>query len=77
MSENYIEVFHEYEDKDFDTCRDTWWAVRPTPYKWRNSEGEMVDVMAEPWKIQGDIYVWDKQDIAGIRKLLDKLDEVL
>ena len=77
---NYIETVHEYVDEDGDTCRDVWFAVRPTPSAWTyrgDKPGYSPKLKDEAWVIQpgsGSVAVWDIDDIAGIRKLLDAIE---
>ena len=77
---NYIEVKNKYIDSDGDTCEDVWFAVRPTPATWTykgRETGYTPELKDEAWVIQpgsGSIGVWDKDDIAGLRKLLDAIE---
>lgn len=79
---HYIEVTHEYVDGDEDENTDVWWAVRPTPNQWRPRGGKAVTdglLGKGPWQITPGNYtnIWDQNDIDGLRKLLDKIEEAL
>lgn len=82
---NYIEVAHEWDDSDevWDSHnRDFWHAVRPTPSEYAMARKPEVAQFPEnqqygSWKIEGKLDVYSKHDVAGLRKLLDAIEEEL
>lgn len=81
---NYIEIVHEYDDSDTEwhsESRDIWYAVRPTTPSYRQwKQGEPEEdwsdhsLLHTSWSINGDISIYGKEDIAGLRKLLDAIE---
>lgn len=68
MSENFIEVW--YEDRD---CNSSLYAAR-NQHKWKDGKPGLM----EGWQVQGSsVYVYDKEDIKALRKLLDAIEERL
>lgn len=83
---NYIEVVHEYIDEEHgDSNQDVYYAVRPSVSRYRlntenNPTGPDWSEMFDPgWALSGgtSVYVYDKEDIAGLRKLLDAIEKEL
>lgn len=68
MGENFIEIWHE--DRD---CTSSYHATR-TQHKWKDGSPSVT----EGWQVQGStIYVYDKEDITALRKLLNAIEERL
>lgn len=82
---NYIEIVHEfpYDNEDWQgEDRDIWWAVSPTEGDYRMwRKGDPEEPWAESgdqkraWKINGELYIGSVDDINGLRKLLDALEQ--
>lgn len=76
MHKNYIEIEHTYVDEDFATNYDIWYAVRPSPSRVRFQGESEARAHCDPtWVIEGPVHLWGVQDIAGLRKLLDAIEE--
>lgn len=78
MNKNYIEVEHTYVDKDLAENFDIWYAVRPSPSRVRFSgDGEPTEFFGSSWEIEGlgPVLIHGREDIAGLRKLLDAIEE--
>ena len=89
VTDNYIDVKHEYfgapDDNGFRLRSvDVWYATKPTvpqyglvDYDDHKIEGAQADVKTA-WSIakagQDTIYIFDRDDINGLRALLDKLE---
>lgn len=76
---NYIEITHEYKDEKYgDDNRDVYFAVKPTPSSWcHREETEWYMGYDEGWAVNGGqpVRVQDRNDVAGLRKLLDAIEE--
>jgi hypothetical protein len=89
VTDNYIDVKHEYfgaPDDDGYRLRsvDVWYATKPTipqyglvDYEDHKIEGAQADIKTA-WTVakagQDTIYIFDRDDINGLRALLDKLE---
>lgn len=82
---HYIEIVHEYNDEDGDESEDVYYAVHPSVSRYRfnaggNSTGSDWSEMFDPgWALNGGqaVYIYDRECIAGLRKLLDAIEEEL
>lgn len=89
MTKNYIEVEVEYRDtlgENIYVDVEYFWAVRTTPSKgksWKVTEEEPADfkedTFAGSFVLNGGmpVHVSSKEDIEGLRKLLDAIEEEL
>lgn len=78
--DNYIEVSHEFIDRDGDRIANVRWAVRPNSGRlFCDSEGREATYLLETrsWRIEpGEpIHIYTQSDIDGLRKLLDAIEE--
>jgi len=90
MTDNYIDVKHVYfgapDDNGFRLKSvDVWYATKPTTpeyglvdYDDKNIDGAQAAITTA-WAIakagQDNIYIYDRDDINGLRELLNRLEE--
>ena len=71
---NYIEIEQRYTDEHTELSYEVWYAVKPSPGG-QVREGKLRLHDWEPWRIGGtELTVSDKEDIAGLRALLDAIE---
>lgn len=91
MSDNYIEIEHEYRStgesprgKYVEKSVDVWYATRPSSSLfeyWPETEEEPEYETGKNhngWAINGsNLSIYTKEDVVGLRKLLDAIEESL
>ena len=71
---NYIEIEQRYTDGHAGLSYEVWYAVKPSPGG-QVREGKLRLFDWESWRIRGtELTVSDKEDIAGLRALLDAIE---
>lgn len=71
---NYIEIEQRYTDEYTELSYWVWYAVKPSPGG-QVREGKLRLFDWEPWRIRGtELTVSDKEDLAGLRALLDAIE---
>ena len=71
---NYIEIEQRYTDGHAELSYEVWYAVKPSPGG-QVREGKLRLFDWESWRIRGtELTVSDKEDIAGLRALLDAIE---
>lgn len=78
MTKTVTVEHHNDPDADGDVIIDYRYAVRPPTSVWRNSDGSTTDMMSLAWYVDGTtLAIYDRDDIAGLRKLLDAIEAVM
>lgn len=63
---NFIEIWHEDDD-----CTHNWFATRSVT-SWKDGSPSLMN----SWQIEGSgLHVYDKDDVAALRKLLDAIEK--
>lgn len=63
----FIEIWHEDED-----CHSNWFATKSVS-RWKDGSSSLG---MNTWQVNGtDLHIYDKEDLAALRKLLEAIEE--